>query len=440
MNPAFPAPVPVLGLAAPFSPDTLTPAALALLQSARLVCGGRRLLDAVAPLVPQARLLPLAAPLETSLARLDEARAREPGALVVLADGDPLFFGIGATLVRRWGADAVRIHPAPSCLQLACARLGLPWQDVATVSLHGREALHPFLAAALRRRPFGVLTDARTTPALLARVLLDRGLSHFRVHVFEDLGFPHERRWQGSLTEASCRYFGPACTLLLLPDAAPRRPHLGLSAAALVSDRGLMTKQPVRAAALSLLRLAPDDIFWDIGAGSGALSIEAASLLPEGRVYAVERTPRRALDIQENRQRCGAANLHVTLGTAPAALASLPAPHAVFVGGGLSGGAAAPLLSALYARLLPGGRLVAACVLLDSLAACRQALRTLTTTPPILLQIAAAEARPLGADCHLAALNPVFLVMIEKEAPRPPAAETSQALPYRIHRHKEEHA
>ena len=84
------------------------------------------------------------------------------------------------------------------------------------------------------------------------------------------------------------------------------------------------------------------------------------------------------------------------------------------MGGGLSGGAAASLLSELYARLLPGGRLVAACVLLDSLAACRQALRSLTTTPPVLLQLAAAEARPLGSDCHLAALNPVFLVMVEK--------------------------
>ena len=216
-------------------------------------------------------------------------------------------------------------------------------------------------------------------------------------------------------SEAARRHFGPACTLLFLPgDLAPRRPHLGLAADALVSDRGLMTKAPVRAAALSLLRLAPDGILWDVGAGSGSLSIEAASLLPDGRVYAVERVSRRALDIQENRQRCGAANLHVVFGPAPACLASLPAPNAIFVGGGLSGGAAASLLSELYARLLPGGRLVAACVLLDSLAACRQALRALVTKPPVLLQIAAAEARPLGSDCHLSALNPVFLVMVEK--------------------------
>ena len=415
MNPASFAPMHVLGLAAPFSPDTLPPATLDLLRAADLVCGGRRLLDAVASLVPQARLLPLTAPLETTLRLLDEARTRQDASLVVLADGDPLFFGIGATLVRRWGPQAVRIHPAPSCLQLACARLGLPWHDVAAVSLHGRDSLHPFLAAALRCRPFGVLTDARATPALLARVLLDRGLVHFRVHVFEALGFPHETCWQGSLSEAARRHFGPACTLLFLPgDLAPRRPHLGLAADALVSDRGLMTKAPVRAAALSLLRLAPDGILWDVGAGSGSLSIEAASLLPDGRVYAVERVSRRALDIQENRQRCGAANLHVVFGPAPACLASLPAPNAIFVGGGLSGGAAASLLSELYARLLPGGRLVAACVLLDSLAACRQALRARTTKPPVLLQIAAAEARPLGSDCHLSALNPVFLVMVEK--------------------------
>lgn len=413
MPPAFPNPVHVLGLAPPFSPDALPPATLALLREAHCVCGGRRLLDSLAPVFPRARLLPLASPLERSLSLLDRARLREE-CLVVLADGDPLFFGIGATLVHRWGARAVRIHPAPSCLQLACARIGLPWHDVPAVSLHGRDALHPFLSAALRCRPFGVLTDARSTPDVLARALLDRGIGHFRLHAFEDLGFPHENFWQGSLAEAARHRFGPACTLLLLPEGVPRRPHLGLDAAALVSDNGLMTKPPVRAAALSLLRLNPDAIFWDAGAGSGALSIEAASLLPEGRVYAIERLPRRALDIQENRRRCGAANLHVILGEAPGCLASLPPPHAIFVGGGLSGGGAVPLLEGLYARLASGGRLVAACVLMDSLGACRQTLRALASAPPVLLQISAAEARPLGSDCHLAALNPVFLVMAEK--------------------------
>ena len=129
MNPASFAPVHVLGLAAPFSPDTLPPATLDLLRVADLVCGGRRLLDAVASLVPQARLLPLAAPLEATLRLLDEERTRQDASLVVLADGDPLFFGIGATLVRRWGPQAVRIHPAPSCLQLACARLGAQGYD-----------------------------------------------------------------------------------------------------------------------------------------------------------------------------------------------------------------------------------------------------------------------------------------------------------------------
>lgn len=413
MNSAFPTPVQVLGLAAPFSPDAFSPATLSLLREADLVCGGRRLLEALAPVAPQARLLPLAAPLERALVLLDEARARGDG-IVVAADGDPLFFGIGATLVRRWGVEAVRIHPAPSCLQLACARLGLPWHDVAAVSLHGRDSLHPFLAAAMRGRPFALLTDERTTPDVSARILLDRGLAHFRVHVFENLGFARECRWEGTLSEAAGRRFGPACTVLLLPEGRPRRPHPGLDAAGLVSDRGLMTKSPVRAAALSLLRPAPDAVFWDIGAGSGAVAIEAASLLPEGRVYAVERVPRRALDIQENRRRCGAANLHVVLGAAPDCLDALPAPHAVFVGGGLSGGSAAALLATLYDRLAPGGRLAVACVLLDSLAACRRSLRDLAPTPPVLLQIAAAEARPLGADCHLAALNPVFLVMVEK--------------------------
>lgn len=412
-----PCPVPVLGLSAPFSPESLSPATVSLLRQAACVCGGRPLLEAVAALCPQARQLALGVPLERTLATLD--RLREEGtSLVVLADGDPLFFGIGATLVRRWGADAVRICPAPSCLQLACARLGLPWHAVPAVSLHGREDVHPFLAAALRHLPFCVLTDARTTPDVLARLLLDRGLPHFHVHVFEALGFPHESHWQGSTADAARQHFGSACTVLFLPAAPARRLCPGLAGIPLVSDRGLMTKPPVRAAALSLLHLSPDAVFWDIGAGSGSLSLEAAALLPDGRVYAVEQLPRRALDIQENRQRCGAANVHVMAGRAPSCLDSLPMPQAIFLGGGLSRGAAGPLLEYLYRRLAPGGRLVVACVLLDSLAVCRQALQRLAGASPYLLQIAAAEARPLGADCHLAALNPVFLVMVEKAGAR----------------------
>ena len=257
--------------------------------------------------------------------------------VLVLADGDPLLFGIGATLVRLLGEEAVRLLPAVSSLQQACARLALPWHKVICLSLHGRDDLGPLNAAAGKNAPLCVLTDARTTPDVLARHLLDRGVDWFDAHVFERMGAPDEAVHHLSMAAAAGRNFGPACTLILTPREASRRPCLGLNSEELAVERGLISKKPVRAAALALLRIAPRHVVWDIGAGSGAVALEAAVLAHEGRVVAVERSAGRAMSIQENRRRFGVAILDVRLGEAPECLPALPDPQRVFIGGGLSG-------------------------------------------------------------------------------------------------------
>ena len=409
-----PEPITVLGIdcSSPALADALTPPLKRLLEDADAVCGPKRLLDQIEePSGRKLRLIPLTLPLEPLLERL--AQLRVSGAqVVVLSGGDPLFFGIGASLARQLGAEAVRIIPAVSSLQAACARLALPWRHAISLSLHGRTDLAPLNAAVGRGAPLCILTDARMTPDLIARHLLDRGVDWFMAHVFERMGAADESHKTLSLGETACANFGPACVVILEPCRKVRRPCLGIDDSALAVD-GCFSRKPVRAAALAMLGLEPGHVVWDVGAGSGAVALEAAALAHEGRIIAVERDPERAIGIQENRRRFGAATVEVCLGNAPDCLRELAEPQRIFIGGGLSGPDGLDILAACCARLEPGGRLVASCVLLESFQRCRQELLQ-RGWPLDIIQIQAAEARPLGTDAHLVARNPVFLVGARK--------------------------
>lgn len=432
---AAPEPITVMGLdcARPRAMSALSAAQQTLAREADVICAGRALLEELSGQdLPgdgdeemslagmedaglTAQLLPLSAPLEPLLTRLSHLRAAGKRVLV-LADGDPLLFGIGATLVRRLGAEAVRLRPAVSSLQQACARLGLPWHRVICLSLHGRDDLRPLNVACGKNAPLCILTDARMSPDVLARHLLDRGVDWFDAHIFERMGAPDEEVRHMTLTEAAGSSFGPACTLMLLPTEPPRRPCLGLETGRLAVEGGLISKKPVRAAALALLRIRPQHVVWDIGSGSGAVALEASVLAHEGRVVAVERSAGRAMGIQENRRRFGAAIVDVRLGQAPECLPGLPDPDRVFIGGGLSGEDGEDILGHVCLRLPVGGRVVASCALLESLHLCRRFFEKLGW-PLELLQLSAAEGRELGGDVHLAAMNPVFLVAAQKPVP-----------------------
>lgn len=381
----------------------------------------------------RASLIPLAVPLESCLAALEEHR-RQGQRCVVLADGDPLLFGIGSTLARRAGSSpksrrALRILPGVSAMQTACARLALPWNDIATVSVHGREDWLPLAHASLTGRPVCVYTDAVRTPAHVARFLLERGVDWYRMavaaHLESSRSGSRESVRELALHEAARQDFAGGETVVLLPDGPVRGPRLGLDESSLVLDGGLYTKAPVRAAALSLLGLFPEAVVWDIGAGSGCLSLEAAALAHRGRVCAVERNPDRVLCIQENRRRLGVPHLDIFRAAAPASLEDLPDPNAIFLGGGLAGHPAADnapdggqaqaeeLLSSLFRRLRPGGVLVTACVLISSLERVTTHFRT-RGTPCSVTQALASVSSPLAGSLTLKALNPVFLIRAAK--------------------------
>lgn len=364
-------------------------------------------------------LPPLAAPWAEALEHLAAQQAAGRRVLV-LTLGDPLFFDIGTALSRRFPAESLHILPAPGLLQEICARAAVPWHMVRSVSLRGREDWRPFNVAVNSGLPVCVLTDAASAPYLLARHLLDRGVEDFSVQVFERVGHAQERMRRLSLREtASHEDFDGTCAVLLLPQTAqgkastPPRPVLGLPDEELAAELGPMAAGPVRAAALSLLRISPRHTLWDVGSGSGAMALEACAMAHAGCVVAVERSPVRALGIRENRRRFGAAILEVHTGNAPECFDRLPPPDRIFLGGGCSGDGAEDMLEAACHYLAPGGRMAAGYVRMGALHAALEFFRR-KGWPVELLSVHAAQGTPQADDVSLTPLNPVVLVAAQK--------------------------
>jgi len=333
--------------------------------------------------------------------------------VVVLASGDPVYFGIGPLLVERLGIERVRICSHPGAVQLAFARLGLAWQDARVLSAHGRP-LAPVVTAALAHARLAILTDGEHTPAVVARALLDAGMEPTaQTWCLERLGGAAERIQHGTLGESVDWTADPLNVVLIVRDQACVRGaplSIGLPEDAYAHERGQITKADVRV--LSLVRLAPraGDVVWDVGAGSGAVSVEAAGLCgPSGAVYAVERRAEQQACIVENRRRHGASTVRLVAGEAPAALAGLPDPDAVFVGG--SGGQLEPILDVVLARLRPGGRLVLNMATLEGVHAAATFFRARGLAFE-LMEVSIARGVALGDGTRLAPLNPVFIVWL----------------------------
>jgi precorrin-6Y C5,15-methyltransferase (decarboxylating) len=377
--------------------------------AAQVLVGGARHLE----LFPEARAerIVLAGGLTAALDRI--AALAEEHTVCVLASGDPLFFGVGALLVRRLGAAHVELIPQPASVQHAFARLGLPWQDATFLSAHGRPLAG--LAVRLRRaRLAAVLTDEEHSPARVAAHLVDHGAGGWRAWVCEDLGGAAERVRAHDDLAALARHAEPVHPLNVLVLARPEGwrppplvPHLPEDVyARRMPRKGLITKREVRTLSLAALALAPDATVWDIGAGSGAVAIEAALLAPEGRVFAVEVDPEGVAICRENARAHGADNVQVVTGLAPAALAELPDPDAVFVGG--SKGAMDELVDVALARLRPGGRLVVNAVTLDNVAETYRAFRRRDVVPELTL-VNVARGEPLARYLRYEAQNPIHI-------------------------------
>jgi precorrin-6Y C5,15-methyltransferase (decarboxylating) len=328
----------------------------AVLRAADVVVGGRRQLDLLDDSVPAARE-PLPTPLLPNVATL--LRSHAGHRIAVLASGDPMFFGIGTTLITLLGPDSVRIHVHPSSISLAAARLGWALEDVDVVSTVGRplETVHPFVQPGRRvlvlvGRPDG----AEAVRALLA----GRGYGASVVTVLAQLGGPGERIDTAPGEHDPLAIVAIECVADDATVALPRTP--GLPDTAFEHD-GQLTKREIRAVTLAALVPVPGELLWDVGAGSGSIGIEWMRSHPASRAIAVEARDDRLARIAANASALGVPGLRIMAGTAPEALAGLPSPDAVFVGGGVS---VPGIIEACEAALRPGGRLVANAVTVET--------------------------------------------------------------------------
>lgn len=299
-------------------------------------------------------------------------RSGAPGLAVVLTSGDPLFFGLGRLLLEHLPAEALTFHPHPSAVQLAFSRLKLPWQGATLVSAHGRSTEE--LVAALRRgdQLIAVLTDPTHTPATLGQLVLTLALPYsYRLGVCENLGGDAETIHDLTPETVVGQTFASLNVVVLQRHRGKlseleNLPVIGLpdKAFATFDDRpGLITKRDIRIQILADLDPRPDQTVWDIGAGTGSVSVEINRLCPTAQVYAVEKTAAGHGLIEQNQRRLGNANLHAIYGAAPDALAALPDPDRIFIGG--SGGHLADILDLCAQRLRPQGRIVLALATLE---------------------------------------------------------------------------
>ncbi|MHB1526482.1 MAG: precorrin-6y C5,15-methyltransferase (decarboxylating) subunit CbiE [Candidatus Dormibacteria bacterium] len=383
---------------------------------------GRRLLERAEILVGSERQLDLAGIAREQRAIIWRGRLSNllkclgglPGErTVLLASGDPNVYGVGATLVALFGVHAVDIEPAVSSVQLALARAGLPLSSTVLLSVVGRplSALGPARFA----RRVAVLTDQQNGPEAAAAFLVNLGFDpESWAVVGEQLGAEGERVRSGQLGKLPEGPYHPLTVLVVERVAASGR-TTGRDESEYAHRNGQVTKAEVRAVSLAALDPAPEDVVWDLGAGCGSVAIEAGRLASSGAVYAVERDPEQFELLRANLAAHGSWNVEAVKGEALPTMGSLPAPDAVFIGGG--GEDIATILEAAMAALRrrsawTSGRLVANLATLESVAAASQVCRA-AELPWRVSQLQISRGRDVGGRLGFAALNPVFVLFAE---------------------------
>lgn len=398
----------------------LTSRTTKIMSRADVLVGGKRLLSASALACSEdnpicaGKQIPISGPLDVVLKKIGK-EAAAGRMVVVLADGDPLFFGFGKRLLEEFGPDKVVVHPNLTTVQMAAARLKVPWQDMKVISLHGRTNMTPLFAALCGGERVAVYTDAENTPQAIAQALLEKGAEGFFLYVLEDLDTPQERVRKLSPEEVWDRTFSPLNIVVIEQSYPPEITLcLGIPDHYYFHEKKLITKQSVRAAGLAALNVTPGDTVWDLGSGCGSVAIEASYLARTGRVYAVERNKRRASVIRENQRRIGAWLVEVVTGETPACLDKLPEPDRVFIGGGLGESKQGrKILELASSRLKNQGRLVIHCILLDTLHRATAFIKDKGWHYGIT-QLQASTSDQLAGDMRFKAQNPVFILWAEK--------------------------
>ena len=384
----------------------LSTESLDCIQAAQVLYGGERQLAFFPDF--QGEKVVFQTPVAQSVELLQE-RYRE-SRVVVLASGDPMFYGIGAYLVKKLGADLVEVHPHISSVQLAFARAGEAWQDALIVSAHGRE-LSGLAQKIAGNEKIALLTGGENSPGAIAKYLLDFGIAEYDAFVGEQLGGVKERTGWYELTELLDQEFSDLNVMVLKRkrEAQVKRWPLGIEDDEFFQrkpDRGLITKREVRVLSLAELKLKPGGVLWDIGACTGSVSIEAVLRTPGLRVFAIEKNAEDFRNLLANRVKFRADFVAVH-GRAPERLDEFAEPDSVFIGG--SGGELAELLSICAERLRPDGRIVVNAATIETLSLAQQTLKNLGFEVAVhLLQIA--RSKPILNLTRFEGMNPVYLI------------------------------
>ena len=382
-------------------PENLTLQGLAALRQADLILGARRLLAVLPAGCTENRA---AAYRPDEVAELLQTSGAENAVLVY--SGDTGFYSGASSMMEKLEALGVRarVLPGLSSIQLLAAALGRPWQGWNLVSAHGRTC-DP-VAECMQGRPTFFLTGGSEDPATLCAQLAAEGFGDMQAVVGQCLGTPEEKLFRGSVKELAAGRFNSLSVLLVeAAEVLPRRAP-GLPDEAFERGDVPMTKQEVRAAVLAKLAVRPEDILWDVGAGTGSVSVELALAAPRGRVYAVECRPEGCALIKANREKFRTRNLVLVEGLAPDALSDLPAPDAVFIGG--SKGSLAAIVDAALDKN-PDARICVSAIALETLSAAVAALTAKGRTVQVS-QIAVSRAKAMGGLHLMMAQNPIYLI------------------------------
>ena len=380
-----------------------------LVNDAEIVFGGKRLLDMFPSLSGQKIIIKNNLDKTADLIKVNLGQKR----MVVLASGDPGFYGIARYLTGKLGKGAFEIIPNVSAMQMAFTRVRESWDDAILTSVHSRP-IEDIIDMVRSSHKIGIFTDDKHTPGKIAGVLQGHGIDNCRAYVCQDLGSKQENIIATDLYSLKKAEFSPLNVLILIRDTqeaegnVPAQQVLGIPDERFHRlEKGLITKMEVRAISLARLCLTANSIVWDIGAGSGGVSIEASLLASRGSVFAIEKNSEAVAVIGENIRRFDRHNIEIIQALALEHLERLPDPDAVFVGG--SGGQMEEILHFACKRLKPGGRIVINAATLETLHTAVEGLKSNGFTVEATL-INVAHSKDILNLTRLEALNPVFVI------------------------------
>ncbi len=408
-------PIDIIGIG--LGKEDLTLKHLDLIQACDVLVGGERHLGLFKDLGKETIVI------KGHISRVVDAikKKTDDRKIVVLASGDPLFYGIGSTLLQYFDKAQLNIHTNISSVSAAFAAIREPWHDALIISLHGKKETETISFSRLsNENKIAFLTSPDMNPGVISEMMIKEGIYDFRFCVLENLGANGKEKlsWFDNIDLVRQETFQEPNIVILLKrlghkNIVSRETHIGMENSLFKHSRGLITKSEIRSVTLSKLKLyKKDHVLWDIGSGSGSVGIEASFLIPWGLVYAVEKNPGRISDIVHNIKNFNCSNVKVLNSEFPVGIEDLRTPDRIFIGGG--GENMAQIMETCCEKLSPYGVIVVNTVLLQTIGTVMACLEKHKFKSEITqLQVSKSKSMPYGE--RLEAMNPVWIISGSKK-------------------------